>query len=620
MQSFIRAIRFTLLFIVASTIMTAGSSIIVSAEDGTGATSDTTQEIIVPVVTETPPTAAVETTMPVAEEMVVAATTETVIQPEEPVYTFNEQTGMWDSDEWYFDPVSGTYQPVVQPEQPSNQTLVDEANQPDPTSVSNIDNQTDVTNTLESDAETGDATVAENTDAGSATSGDAASIATILNNLNSILGLTGNQGVAGFTKDINGNVTGDIILQPDILGALLGSLVNGNGNIQTTTNLDNDSSITNNVDLSAVSGDADVTKNTQAGNATSGSADTIANIINIINSLIAANQSFVGSINIYGNLVGDILVSPDFVSQLLGSNTNQQANDETSQPNNIEVNSSNTQSITNNVSLSADTGKAAVQDNTNAGDATSGDAMTNLVILNFTGHEVIAANSLLVFVNVLGKWYGVILDAPAGTTAAAIGSDVTSNLESEIPNSNVNMDNDSQIINNVKLTSQTGDATVAKNTKAGNATSGNATASANIANFVGNQFSLSGWFGILFINVFGSWYGNFGVDTPYGNPVTEPGATTTEVPKEVIAFVPSSSEVTVNIPVAVQGIEYEEKDAIEPIVASNNNDDNGSVLSSSTEIKKGTIDIIRILMIAGSIVLIAVSLAGAKQLFYQRAE
>jgi hypothetical protein len=41
----------------------------------------------------------------------------------------------------------------------------------------------------------------------------------------------------------------------------------------TTVNADNQNTINNNIDLSAQSGDASVTNNTQAGNATSGKAD-----------------------------------------------------------------------------------------------------------------------------------------------------------------------------------------------------------------------------------------------------------------------------------------------------------------------------------------------------------
>jgi hypothetical protein len=39
---------------------------------------------------------------------------------------------------------------------------------------------------------------------------------------------------------------------------------------------------------------------------------------------------------------------------------------------------------------------------------------------------------------------------------------------------------------------------------------------------INNNLSLNGWFGLLFINVFGSWNGSFGVNTSAGDPVHSP--------------------------------------------------------------------------------------------------
>jgi len=49
--------------------------------------------------------------------------------------------------------------------------------------------------------------------------------------------------------------------------------------------------------------------NTTAGSATTGDAAAIANIVNVINSIIGAGQSFIGTININGNLDGEILLT-----------------------------------------------------------------------------------------------------------------------------------------------------------------------------------------------------------------------------------------------------------------------------------------------------------------------
>jgi hypothetical protein len=444
-------------------------------------------------------------------------------------YTFNPETNHWDSDKWKYDPVTGTYQRPPAPAPPIITTpetpVVAGVGSQDPVAPSGASSTTTtieqpaastnstqqstivVDNNLTSQAQTGDAGVTTNTTGGNATSGDALATATVVNAVHStIQGDTA--GVAHFTADIHGNVIGDITLGPTLDSAMANS---GSASTNTVLNADQSTNLTNNISLGAMSGNADVTNNTTAGNATTGTANTVANVINLINSIIAANKSFIGTINIYGNLDGDILISPSFIPQLLASNAPTATNttDSTS-----VLNATDTQSIINNVTLNAASGGANVLNNTTAGNATTGTAATNLTILNYTGHEVVASNSLLIFVNVLGRWVGLIVDAPAGATAAVLGNGVTSSTASD--NQEVNANTEASITNNIDLASLSGDATVQGNTRAGNATSGNATASANIANISTSSFSVSDWFGILFINVFDTWLGSFGVDTANG--------------------------------------------------------------------------------------------------------
>jgi hypothetical protein len=439
--------------------------------------------------------------------------------PEPERYTFNSETQHWDSNKWVFNSQTGKYDRVVMPhvveEQQQSPVITDStasASQPDfpqpeATSTVTVDTDATINNTLNSDAVTGNAGVRHNTIGGDATSGNAAAVANVMNMINSSVSGDGAE-FATFVTDVVGDVHGDIMLYPMLLAAMLQA---ANTPTESTIAVNNDAQINNDINLSATSGNADVKGNTTAGNATTGTANTVANVMNIINSIIAANQSFVGTVNIYGNLDGDILVAPDFLPQLLASN-----NGGSSAPaNSLTVSSQETQSIINNIDLNAASGNATVANNTNAGSATTGNAATNLVLLNLSGHQIIAKDSLLVFVNVLGQWVGLIVDAPSGASAAALGTGVTTN--DVAPDLTIDVNNNSQIVNNLNLNSQSGDATVTNNTNAGNATTGKATASANVANIAGSQLGLSGWFGVLFINVFGSWLGSFGVDTERGN-------------------------------------------------------------------------------------------------------
>ena len=140
----------------------------------------------------------------------------------------------------------------------------------------------------------------------------------------------------------------------------------------------------------------------------------------------------------------------------------------------------------------------------------------------------------------MGEWVGLIVDGAEGQNSAILASGVTDYSDTapsasiantgpdstnEIISGNadaepseINIDSNAAITNNINIGAESGDATVSKNTEAGNATSGNALAAANILNVTQSNFSLGGWMGIVFINVLGDWFGSFGVDTDYGNP------------------------------------------------------------------------------------------------------
>jgi hypothetical protein len=148
--------------------------------------------------------------------------------------------------------------------------------------------------------------------------------------------------------------------------------------------------------------------------------------------------------------------------------------------------------------------------------------MTSLTVLNLTGQQVVAKNSLLVFVNVLGKWMGMIVPAPgtantSGTTMLG-GGIQGSSTQSPVTNSSTNTA--TNITNNITVNAQSGDASVSDNEQAGNATSGNAAAGVNLLNITNSNFRLADWFGALFINALGSWIRD--LDIQANAPTTAP--------------------------------------------------------------------------------------------------
>lgn len=521
-----------------------------------------------------------------------------------PSYSYNPETGMWDTTEWRYDAPSGKYventvstpaEPVDQPTTPETKTSTPAPSQTQsltgPSSSNGIEDtqstngafdlyyNANISNNITLDATSGDVNLISNTLAGDGTSGSATSMANIINMLQSAWG-PGAGSINTFNVDITGDVFGDFYIDPSQLYGTVDTS-------ETTVNeldleVENTAQMENDITVTAQSGDVNGMSNTSVGDLSSGTANAVANVVNMINSMISSGESFVGSINIHGNYEGDILLPEESIRALLASNDIPKTTINTAQIQNNEtvVDITNDQSVTNNVTANAASGDVSLSGNTAAGSATSGDSNTNITVLNLTGQQVIGSNALLVFVNVLGEWVGMIVNAPAGSTAAALGSSDSSVTGS----ANIDVDNQFQIENNINLDAQSGNVSGEHNTEVGDATSGDATASANIANLTNSSFSMSNWFGLLFINVFGKWHGSFGINTEAGNlPVIPPalaGASgpTASAPAhvQVLRFVPSDQ------PVAHTSAD--QSDAVETINEALNEDRNTSgVLGASTD-------------------------------------
>lgn len=354
-------------------------------------------------------------------------------------------------------------------------------------------------NNTSATAQSGEAAISGNSTGGNATSGGAISSATVLNIANA--NGTTTPKFSSFTCDVTGDSEGDLLIDPASLLPICSTTTVGTSAQSTTSTegLQTGASlvdILNTIALSATSGNATISGNDSAGNATTGNAATLANIVNLANTNITSKNAFLGIINIFGNLKGNILVPQSLVSGLMGNSGS------------VPANGIDTTSITNAVNANATSGSASVTANGSAGDATTGDAATSVTVLNLTGQQVVAKNSLLVFVNVLGKWMGLIVPAP-GSKTATLGSGLQEGAGGISQPSNTN--DTVSITNDITLNSHSGDASVSENESAGDATSGSAQAGANILNITNSNFLLDDWFGALFINVLGSWLGNFDI-------------------------------------------------------------------------------------------------------------
>lgn len=445
------------------------------------------------------------------------------------------------------EPASATDDPAVK----SNDDDTQEESKLSPDSPieqpSSID--TVATNETVIESSTGDISVSDSRFIGDSTTGDALAAANTVNIIQSQSSLSNDGEFLTFVTDIQGDVYGDILIDPAKIESLKAPADGPKPldvTIATTQQLDND------IKVAANSGNISLDDARKVGDATTGNSEAVANVVNLLNSAVAAQQSFLGIINIYGNLNGDILLPEGFIDGLIASNTPSTVlsaddiEDET-----IRSQFKSVQAINNDVTLSATSGSITAQNTARIGDITTGDARTNLTIFNLAGAQVSATNSLLVFVNVLGEWVGFIINSPAGDTTAALGG----GLPSSLPATAIKSDASSAINNTISVSANSGDIALNDIRRAGNLRTGDATASANILNIVNSQISLSDWFGILFINVFGVWHGSFGVDTMNGGLST---ATVTDGPiapstdsqtaPEVFRFVPDTSQSSASYP------------------------------------------------------------------------
>ncbi|HUD05329.1 MAG TPA: hypothetical protein VMR18_00195 [Candidatus Saccharimonadales bacterium] len=396
------------------------------------------------------------------------------------------------------DPTSNTSDPTTDPSSVDSATTT---------------NNTDVNNCVAADSQSGDAGVSDSSVGGNATTGDSSDTANLINAVTS----SGGANAQTFTDNIDGDVNGNVELDPtDFITP--GDVSADPAYVDVNAN--NNADINNYIDLNANSGNANVENNFAGGNATTGDATTEANIVNLIDSLISDNQSFLGIININGNLDGNILIPEQLVDELL---------DDPSLASSLTAGAStidqvNSTAVNNQITLAAQSGTATVSNNGVGGDATTGDATTNLNVDNLIGSQIVGGNALLVLVNVLGTWEGLILNEAPGSTSALLGGQITSYAalapNTTITNTNTNTNEINNIIN---LSSTSGNATVSYNRFGGNATTGNATASVNLVNIVNSNIDLSGWLGILIINVFGTWDGSLGFQMP---PATVTATTT----------------------------------------------------------------------------------------------
>ncbi|KKS84160.1 MAG: PPE family protein, nonfunctional [Candidatus Gottesmanbacteria bacterium GW2011_GWA1_43_11] len=423
-------------------------------------------------------------------------------------------------------------------------------------------NDAQVSNDLNLQSVSGDNESSYNVGSSSITTGDANTTATVINGVN-----TNTDGVSVIEFNIDDTHTGDIVLAfPETSGCTatvcgtngtISAQNTGNGSDSTNTTgvtvdgsdntfQQNTADVTNDLLLVADSGTNETSHNTGGDNSiTTGDANVVATVGNFVNNNISgAGEVLIAVVNIFGDLIGDILLPESSLAQSGGTTVVNSGNgsDSTNTGNVTIDNSQNTTqtnlaTIQNNLDVIANTGDNEAIKNT-AGFANgdnvidSGDASVDVNVVNIANSNVLGDDVWwLVFVNdASGNWVGRILGSPDGATmAGSAGTEFimspdgtilaqnTGNGSGSTNTTDVNVDNSStttqqntaNVTNNLSLVANTGNNQASYNTGGSNSiTTGNANVMANIMNFVNNNFA-GGKVMISIVNVFGSWLGDF---------------------------------------------------------------------------------------------------------------
>lgn len=301
----------------------------------------------------------------------------------------------------------------------------------------------------------------------------------------------------------------------------------------------NSATLTNNINLLASTGNNQISGNesqTQTGDATA-----ILNLFNLVNTNLVGRDWFFGVINLFGELQGDIILpyelqflgeEGDGDSQVLAQNQNtgegSQNQAQASGENTVEITNTNDATLTNNISVLANSGENAI---IGGGTIQTGEAQASANLVNIVNTNIVGSRWLLLVINNFGRWTGSLvgwwgnLISLNDTTLAWIRlpneSFQPTTIASENENTGENSENQasasaatSLVVENTNTALVENDISVVTSTggnqiegESASIQTGKAQASANVFNFINTNITGNNWFfGI--INVFDNFFGD----------------------------------------------------------------------------------------------------------------
>lgn len=243
-----------------------------------------------------------------------------------------------------------------------------------------------------------------------------------------------------------------------------------------------------------------------------GDAYSITSLLNQVNFTIVGSVIHVVTINIFGNLTGNIIL-PEFSSLESCSECG------------MSIETSNEAVVNNNVDSYANTGENGIEYSEN-GEIKTGDAVSIVNLANFINTNIFGMLLFNLTINNYGNWagdflgWGSVLGQQNGQNGLFLnfvsngGGNGCSNCTGDVTTYN-----SAYVENNINSLANTGRNSI--NGENAEINTGNAYSAVTLANFVNSNFINSiGFFG--FINIFGEWVGNIGGAGYFLPPASEP--------------------------------------------------------------------------------------------------
>lgn len=401
-------------------------------------------------------------------------------------------------------------------------------------------NSASVVNNLNQTTTTGNNSASKNTGGDSTiTTGDANTTGNIITSVN-----TNVAGVSVYEFNVADDHNGDIILAftPESTVSAVNQANGAGSTNNATVNSDdsdstfqaNDADVLNNMVLEANTGNNHADRNTGGDSTiTTGDANVSANIVTLANNNIAGKLVY-AVVNIFGDLIGNIILPQEALSALTAANTGNGSDSTNTSTVNLAdtelVNQFNSVDIQNNLVFDANTGGNDVSRNTGGNsNVATGDANIKAQVINIANLNIISGDAWLVIVNEAGNWIGKIIGTNGNVFGSvllefAMGADGSINVTNEDngadssnsvtvnqnSHQNITQINNANIVNNVQLSANTGGNSSSRNTNGDSTiTTGDANIIANLINFANNNITASGNLFVTVVNIFGSWVGDF---------------------------------------------------------------------------------------------------------------